>query len=268
MIAEALEAAAIIGRVSTPEENARAVDAQRVVVAAKGLVEKARKQLKEPVLDFGRQIDATAKQLVAPLEPEEMRLAKLLGDYQQLQEAKRKAEEAARLLEEKRIEMERQNEFARLRREQQALEQKLMAEAAELSRKANEVKNAAERAKLEQLAQETKRQQELAAAQSLERMEAVQEKFDAQAQALPQVEAPVRAKGQAVSEEVVIDGIREFELMRARPDLVRKVEFDLLTLKKDLAAGTKVPGVTWHKETKSRVRTSSYREAITIGGAA
>ena len=63
--------------------------------------EAARTEIKGPVLDITRKIDATAKSFVAPLESEKDRLSRLLGAYQQAErdkaaEAMRKAQEEAR----------------------------------------------------------------------------------------------------------------------------------------------------------------------------
>ena len=256
---EALDGLAMVARVSTPEENERAVAAQAAAAALRSDTEKARKMMKDPVLEFGRTIDNAARTFIAPVEAELMRVAREVGNYQQQVEAKRKAEEAARLLEQQRMEAERNAEIARVAREEAERVSKLEAAAAEARRKAS----AEEATKLEA---EVKRQKELAQAQTLERMDAIQERFDQEQAALPTIAEPVRAKGQSVTEIVVIDQIREFELVKARPDLVRKVEFDLIGLKRDLANGVKVPGVTWHKETQSTVRRLPAREAITIGG--
>jgi len=256
MAAEALDTAALIGRVSTPEENDRAVEAQKKLKGATALVEKARKEAKDPVLEFGRKIDASAKTFCAPLEAEFLRVSKIVGDFQQLEEAKRKAAEAARLLEIQRIEQERQAEINRIAKEEVAARLKLEAEAAEARRKADAAKTKAEAEEAARITAELKRQEALSVAASHERMEAVNEKFNLESASVPIVEAPTRAKGQSVQQVVVIDQIREFELMKARPDLVRRVEFDLIEIKKLLAHGVKLAGVTFHTETKANVRTS------------
>lgn len=47
---------------------------------------------------------------------------------------------------------------------------------------------------------------------------------------------------------------RAFALMKARPDLVRKVEFDLRSIKEELERGLKLPGVEARQVLKSGVR--------------
>lgn len=267
MVAEALEASALIGQVATEEQNEVCSAALAKIKGARKELETVRKLLKDPITKFGRLIDSTHEEIERPLLPEEMRLGKLSGSWLALQEAKRKAEEAARLLEQQRVEQERQAEMARVAREEEAKRRQLAAEQEEAQRKLDEAKTAQEAQAAAALGAEVRRQQELAAATSHERMEAVQEKFNAESAAIPVVEAPARAKGQTFTEDLIIDAINEWELLKARPDLVRKIEFDLVTLKKELSEGKIVRGVKFHKEPKAGVRvTNPYRDAITIGG--
>jgi hypothetical protein len=254
LISSALESSALIARVTTPEENEAAVRAQQHLRAATNEIEKVRKVLKEPVLEFGRAIDAAAKQIVAPLAPEEMRIAELVGNFAQLQEAKRKAAEAARLLEQQRIERERAAELARVAREEAQHRSNLEAAEREALRKAAEAKNADEQAKAAELSRDLARQKELYDAQSFERMNAIQEKFNDQSSGVPIVAAPTRATGQVVRTEWEIQEIREWELAKARPDLVRRIEFDRIEIKRLLDAGVKLPGVVAKPVTKSSVR--------------
>jgi len=60
------------------------------VVALIRSVEKSRKEVKAPVLEVGRRIDAVAQDYLAPLEAEKKRLETLVGSYQEA--ARRKAE--------------------------------------------------------------------------------------------------------------------------------------------------------------------------------
>lgn len=259
----ALEVAGLIGRVSTPDENASAVAAQQELKTVLKLIEDTRQKCKEPVLDLGRAIDGAAKRFVESLNNELLRLGKLVGDYQTLEEAKRKAAEAARRLEEDRIQREKEAEERRVREEAEARQRKLDEEAAAARRAEQQAKTEQERAEAAARQHEIDRQKALAEAQSHQQMEAIQERTNQAAQMLPKVEA-VRAEGQSVEEVWVIDQIREFELMKARPDLVRKVEFDLNSVKALLKAGVKLPGVTAHKETVSRVRMGRQKAAIEI----
>lgn len=67
-------------------------------------VEKSRSEVKAPVLELGRSIDAVAREITGPLGPEVIRLQRLLGGWMDEQrrrqaevEAKARAEEAARI---------------------------------------------------------------------------------------------------------------------------------------------------------------------------
>lgn len=111
--AAALEGAALIGRVTNATEQDGAVEAQKSLARLLKLVEDARKAVKDPVLAFGRKIDDTARQFVLEIKEEELRIAKLVGDFQQLQIAKARAAEALRLKELQEIERRKQEELAK-----------------------------------------------------------------------------------------------------------------------------------------------------------
>jgi hypothetical protein len=69
-----------------------AANALTVVKSLARSVEDSRKDVKAPVLEVGRQIDAVAKDYLSPLEAEAARLSTLVGTYQEAQ--RRKAEKA------------------------------------------------------------------------------------------------------------------------------------------------------------------------------
>jgi hypothetical protein len=56
----ALELSGVIGKVTNADENAAAVAAQVEIQKVRSLAEKARKAAKEPVLEYGKRIDAAA----------------------------------------------------------------------------------------------------------------------------------------------------------------------------------------------------------------
>lgn len=263
----ALESASLVGVVNNPEQQNAAVAVQCELKTLLSDIEKARVAAKQPVLDFGRMIDSASKAFMLPLEAEFDRVSRAVADFAALQEAQRKAEEAARRLEEQRLQRERDEE---IRRQAQAeLQEKLKLEAAEkeAQRQAAEAKNKIARAEAQKLAEELARQKQIAEAKSLEAVTQINERFAEQQAALPAAKEPARAESQIVKEIIVIDGLREFELMRARPDLVRKVEFDLIAIKKLLAEGVKLPGVTWHKDTQSTVRTGGRTQTLELARA-
>ena len=130
----ALEKAALIGRVSSPVENAAAVEAQMECQRVLKLAEEARVACKQPVLEFGRRIDGKAKEFSAELSAELLRLSRLVGDFQALEMAKQRAAEAQRVKELAEIERARQAELAAAssHKELEAVQEKFNQQAAEL----------------------------------------------------------------------------------------------------------------------------------------
>lgn len=102
-----------IESVSDAISQAKAVEAQKALADCMKLIEDSRKSVKAPILDFGRKIDAVAKEFVANMSTEAMRIARLIGDFQALELAKQRAAEAARNEELTRIEHERQAALAK-----------------------------------------------------------------------------------------------------------------------------------------------------------
>lgn len=104
---EALSLSGVVGRVSNAEENANAVSAVAEIARVLKLCEAAREACKKPVLDFGRAIDAKAKEFRAELEREQLRISKEIGNFQALEAAKVRAAEQAQREELSRIEREK-----------------------------------------------------------------------------------------------------------------------------------------------------------------
>ncbi len=259
----ALASAALVGRVSNADELSKAIDAGQKLLNVLKSIESARQEAKDPVLAFGRIIDQTAKTFRENLEQEQIRVARLRGDYEALQLAKQRAAEAERRLEAERLEQERLAEERKLREAAEAAQRKLHEEQQRAAAEAAKARDETERAAAQQRLAEIRREQEIAQAKSLLDIEAARERAAEAVAALP-VFLPEKADGQVVKEEWVIDQIREFELARARPDLVRKIEFDLLRIKSDLKSGMKLPGVTAHKEVTSSVRAGRQPQIINV----
>lgn len=81
LIDAALAKAALIGRVSNPAENERAVAAQLEIRGVYKAIEAARVEAKAPFLDGCRKVDALANSLWTDLEEEEARLGKLCAEF-------------------------------------------------------------------------------------------------------------------------------------------------------------------------------------------
>ncbi len=102
----ALEQAALIGKVANADDQRDAVAAQASIKEVLRAIEAAREEAKKPVLEFGRMIDAKAKEFSKELKAEELRLARLIGDFQQLEQARIRAAQQAE--NERLAELERQ----------------------------------------------------------------------------------------------------------------------------------------------------------------
>ncbi len=199
-----LEASALIGRVSSEDEQAAAVEIQRSIATVEKEIETARKECKQPVLDFGRRIDAAAETYLADIKAEKLRIARLVGNYQTELLAKQRAEEARQ----------------------------------------KDVLNDFER----------RRQTALAEATTHEQRDEVNRIFDIEVKEAAPPIVQQRAEGQIVKEQWRVQITNEFLLLRARPELVRKVEFDMVALKALLSAGERLPGVVAEKEVVSTAR--------------
>jgi len=99
--------------VTDPESQAKAVEAQKALADVQKAIEDSRKYVKEPVLQFGREIDAAAKQFLANVIAEATRISRKIGDYQALERAKQVAAEAARNEQLTRLEREKAAELAK-----------------------------------------------------------------------------------------------------------------------------------------------------------
>lgn len=108
----ALGHASEITSVTSQAELDLCVQAHVHVRTVRTEAERARKECKQPILDFGRAIDASAKQFDTPLDQEDRRLSRLAGDYMAIVEANRKAAEALRLADLADIERRKQEQLA------------------------------------------------------------------------------------------------------------------------------------------------------------
>lgn len=98
----ALHASGVIATIPEGDESAfkAANAAYDALQALAREIEKNRETLKKPALDFGRSLDAAAKQAAEPIETEKVRLGAVIKDWQKRENARReeiarKAREAA-----------------------------------------------------------------------------------------------------------------------------------------------------------------------------
>ena len=215
-------------------------------------VEKARKEIKAPVIELGRQIDAAAEQFTASVKREIARVGPLLVAWDQEQARKRAEAERKAREEAERVERERREaEAAEARRlaEIKAAEERAKREAEEAARKAQASQDAAVKAEAAAKARE--------AAEAAQRAEQAQQQANLAAlQAKPVTVAPV-----AVTEPPKVKGLRLRQvqchkvedivaLYQARPDLVR-LEPIIGAINAALEAGETLPGVKGWKESRA-----------------
>ena len=111
----ALENASMVQVVCDAPSQEMAVAAQAEVHRLILACEKSRKDVKAPVLDYGRTIDGAAADFSDVLRKEEFRLSKLIGDFQALEAARVRSEEMARNQKLTQIEREREAELAKVK---------------------------------------------------------------------------------------------------------------------------------------------------------
>lgn len=251
--------ATLIEYVNDPETHDQAVLVQRDLRECRTRIESSRKEIKAPVIKLGKLIDAVAATEDKELEVEENRIQSLVNDFQALELAKARAAENARRLEEERLERERQAELRRLQEIEDAKRRVIQAQESAAALAAQQARNAAEAEAAASLQREIQRQKELADAESIEKLEAIHEKFNDAAAALPRVEMH-RAEGQRVVEdwEIVVTDI--WALARAHPACV-KIEPRLSEIKAMLKLGQRVAGVTAKPVVKS---TTTAQRAIDV----
>lgn len=147
-----LVASSNVCTVTNNDESADAAYVMRSLAQMRIMVDKGRKDVKEPVLRIGKLIDASAKTFLLEIEAEEARLRKLIGDH---------ANEVARIAAIKAEEERKAFEIARAAREAAVAAQ----DAAEASGKISDVIAAkqAEQARQETLGARMEASSELAA---------------------------------------------------------------------------------------------------------
>jgi len=164
-------------------------------------VEARRKQLKASSLDWGRRVDAAAKELVAAIESVELPVKQMKAEADTKKErVKREKEEAARAAREEQIRKAREAEEARLRAVREAEERRLAAERAELLVQQRKLREEQER----QYAIEAERQAKLRAER--EAFEAEQEaqraKLEAEEKRIAELKAQAEREEQARQDRI------------------------------------------------------------------
>jgi hypothetical protein len=274
----ALNGTALIGSVNNPAQQQAAVNAVKDVKSILLAVERARKAIKEPLLEACRLIDARAAEFVAELKDEEIRVNTSLGNYQQEIIINARREEAKRQEALRKIEEERQAEARRIAAEaaeaervRAEAERKAAAEAeAERQRiaaAANAAKSKLEKARLEKerLALEARMKAE-AEAREAQRIKdeaaakAEAERQDALAKQAVEAVGPAapmqKARGQVVKAVWTFEITDIWLLARTNPGLVR-IEPNTSEINQVIALGARdIKGMRIFEVVKSSTRQS------------
>src|ERR1035441_3759101 len=242
LIDDALEGCALIGAITTQEQNDAAVIAVSQVTALIRLIEKSHKGAKEPFLKVCQALDKTRREMLLELEAEELRVNTNCGNFLAEQENIRREKERERqrkldLIERERLEEDRRTleESERVERERQAeirrKEEDLLEDQRRLEAEASKAKSkktreeAMARAKIIEgeristalrAAEETKQLRTQLELASRDRLELSMQAVEAVG---PQLEL-VKTAGQRVKVEFVFEVVDIWKLVRARPDLV------------------------------------------------
>lgn len=262
-----IKEAALVLRVADAEGAKVAAVTLQNVAGFTRAIEAARVEVKAPVIELGKRIDALAKELTDAVAAEGQRLSKLLGAYQA--EEKRKADEikAKALAEEKRLWDEAQDVERKKKEEAdriaKAEELKAKAEAAALEAKAARARTEAGKAKALEEAERSRFNAELAAgerakkeeAERKERLETAGRQMVAARTEGMTVQASSPA-GVSTRQEICFEVTDIVALHGAAPYLVTMAPNNaaIKTALKGMPKDAKLPGVRHWLETKTHAR--------------
>ncbi len=284
----ALEKAALIAKVTDADSKTIAVRAQQALKKVVSDIEKTRKELKEPLLQAGRQLDNLCAAESLDLEKEFGRVSNAVKEFDDAERRRVLEEERLQREELARIEREKQAEIERIRREQEAREaearrvqeaaDKVVRDAAEAAAKlASEATNKKQREAAEAARQESLRQQATREVERQKQEAALREQKAAAAAQTAAIEekagdaAYVAAKpieitkvaGQRQSTNWVITVEQPFVLAKYHPDLV-DIKPRLGDIKTALNEGREIKGIKAMRETVSGVRLPAERKAVEV----
>jgi hypothetical protein len=250
---EALGNSALIAKVENADQNKMAVEAHIFLKRVATSFEKARKQLKEPLIEAGRKLDRTVAKELADVEKEIGRMEQLTGAFQLQEQRRIREEQEAQARELARIEAEKQAEIQRIAREQAEAERKAREAAEAAARQAAAATNAKQRAAAEAARIESERIAKESADKSAAAMQLANERAASATLAEAKPIVAQRTAGQVVKTDWEITVVNPYELAKFHPDCV-KIEALLTPIKQALNAGIAVKGIKAEKITKSGVR--------------
>lgn len=235
--------------VRTADGAQRAAEIMRDIKSFTGLIEATRKEVKAPVLDIGKKIDAVSASLTLDLQAEYDRISRLLGAYQA--EERRKQEEAAQ-----RAREEEQRLIREAQEKQRAIDEEAQRKAAELEAKAANARTEANAAKYQAEADavRAKAEQDQRAAADKTADAIVETRVSVETASAP------RPTGLAVRGEIKFEVTNIQALYDAAPAFVI-LEPNNAAIKAALKAmpeGQSLPGVKHWTEQKASIRQARY----------
>ena len=279
---EVLADSALIGVVRNRDQNDEAGAALARLQGLSRSLEAHRKEITDPFVEAQRTAKRIVDEFKDDLDREAGRIEELMKGFA-IEERQRARElEQAQRRELERIEREKQAELRRIQEEQARRDQAAREAREAAERVAREAREASERAErtaktahskaeyeaaaaaaqqaqaVSQSAQQTAFRAEACAQQSAEIAEERAQLVTERAELATRLEAkPVeitRTRGQSTRRVMKITQINDMALFRARPDLVRAIDWDRVQILEILNAGGQLPGVTAEEDLSISVR--------------
>lgn len=208
----AIEDAAFVTMVNSPFGAEQAASALRSLKSISKSVEDCRKQIKAPVLDLGRKIDATAEEFLRDVVAHEKRLGGLLSDYEVAKRREAEAAERARQEEDRKQREEEEKRQAELRR----IEEQARRKAEEAERVARHAENAGAAEAARKASEQAERARVDAESARLAAEESARV---AEAQRKHAISVPARTAGTVVRDNWTFELTDINALFAARPEL-------------------------------------------------
>lgn len=253
---EALGNSALIARVENAEQNKRAVEAHIFLKRVSSDFEKARKKLKEPLIEAGRQLDRVISTELAEVEKEIGRISQLTAAFQLQEQRRVREEQESQARELARIEAARQAELLRIAREQAEAERVAAAAVAEANRLSQEATSKKQKESAEAARIEADRVLAETAAKNAAAIQLAQE--SAQSQTLAEAKPIVaqRSTGQVVKTVWEYELVNPILFAKMHPDCVQweKIPVIAAQIIQHLNSGMTMKGISAKQVTKASVR--------------
>jgi hypothetical protein len=285
---KALRDAALIAKVSNADSKIIAVRAQVELKRVLNAIEKARKELKEPILEAGRKLDNLCAAESLELEKEFGRVSNAVKEFDDAERRRVLEEERLQREEILRIEREKQAELKRIADEQAAREREAKRVQDEIDRKAREAAEEAARLAREATNKKQREAAEKARVEAEQAAAAAKAEKDKQDAILKEQAAATAAKAAAIEEKAgdatycaakpieitkvagqrqstnwVITIEQPFVLAKYHPDLV-DIKPRLGDIKAALNEGREIKGIKAVREHVSGVRVTPEPKAIEV----